>query len=300
MSDQTPKGDGGLDAREKAGGTERKGGLAKELARVRSGAGRWMRRALSLRSVRVAAVAAAVLVAGAGAAFMLYGTQDMGEGRPGPMFTAVRETAEAPSQRADVRSVRAEPAAEPVFVAPAPPARPVPEEAAASAAAAARPTPEAAPSRSAADLRATADGGGRESDAGAAVRRPVLHVMPAAQERIVQGPGWRRHPVYKEWRYQPGVEFALPRGSDVKAAGAGVVVFAGYDERWGLTVRVRHDDGWLSVYGYLEDILVADNVRVEGGDVIGRSGLAPWHEPRLFFGVWKDGAAVDPVPLLTR
>lgn len=295
MSDQTPRGNGGFDAGEKSGRGTGSGKAGDGGARRPSAVARWVQQVFARRSARLAALAVAVVGIGAGLTIAMYSGKAMEERFSGSMFSAARE-AETPSRGPESFVARAEP----VFVEPAAPARPVPAEPTTPRGQGTRPAPES-------EVSGTMPGDSdrrvepaREGSELTEARRPVLHVMPAEAERVVQGPGWRRHPVYKEWRYQPGVEFALPRGTEVKAAGAGVVVFAGYDEGLGLTVRVRHDDGWLSMYGYLDAVHVAQDARVEGGDVIGRSGLTPWHEARLFFGVWKDGTAVDPVPLLTR
>src|SRR5690606_31426948 len=91
-------------------------------------------------------------------------------------------------------------------------------------------------------LRAAAASAAREPAAG--LSDPLVLASPAADAVVVRGRGWYRHPVYRDWRFHPGVELEAAPGSSVAAALGGVVVEAGPDERWGLTVRVQHGNGW--------------------------------------------------------
>lgn len=138
----------------------------------------------------------------------------------------------------------------------------------------------------------------REPAAG--LSHPLVLASPAADAVVVRGRGWYRHPVYRDWRFHPGVELEAAPGSSVAAALGGVVVEAGPDERWGLTVRVQHGNGWQTVYGYLQAIVVQEGQEVAAGGAVGTAGYSPWGDPRLFFAVWKDGISVDPLPLLSR
>lgn len=138
------------------------------------------------------------------------------------------------------------------------------------------------------------------SERAAAGERVLTLAPPTADVVVTRGRGWYRHPVYRDWRFHPGVELEAAPGSPVAAALGGVVIGAGPDERWGLTVRVQHGNGWQTVYGYLRTITVQEGQEVAAGESVGIAGFSPWGDPRLFFGVWKDGISVDPLPLLSR
>lgn len=92
-----------------------------------------------------------------------------------------------------------------------------------------------------------------------------------------------------------GLEYATRPGSTVRAAASGEVTFAGAiaGERY---VTVRHDDGLLASYSYLAGVAagVAPGRRIAAGTVLGTT------TGRFQFGLRRDGAHLDPGPLLGR
>lgn len=97
----------------------------------------------------------------------------------------------------------------------------------------------------------------------------------------------------------PGLDVAVPSGSYVRAARPGVVDGAGSDAVYGRFVRLRHDDGSLSLYGHAEWLFVRSGDSVEGGEVIALSGnTGKSSAPHLHFEVRREGRAVDPAQLL--
>jgi len=85
----------------------------------------------------------------------------------------------------------------------------------------------------------------------------------------------------------------------VRAAGSGVVVQAGEDPIYGRFVRIRHADGYESLYGHASQLFVEADARVERHEVIaltGNSGTST--APHLHFEIWKDGTAIDPRTLV--
>lgn len=98
-----------------------------------------------------------------------------------------------------------------------------------------------------------------------------------------------------------GVEFQIPFGTPVYAAGDGVVVFAGADEKavyspwpnfYGNVIVIQHPDRLYTLYAHLSKIDVAANQSVRAGEKIGevgQSGSATG--PHLHFEVRQgDGA----------
>lgn len=95
-----------------------------------------------------------------------------------------------------------------------------------------------------------------------------------------------------------GIDYAIPEGSSVRAAGAGTVTFAGTvaGER---AVTIDHGDGLETTYSWLSDIYVSAGDTVRERTWIGRSGTAHGDQvPGLHFGVKKDGRYVDPLLFL--
>lgn len=98
-----------------------------------------------------------------------------------------------------------------------------------------------------------------------------------------------------------GIEIAVPRGTTVRAAGDGMIVEIRDDALYGRVVRMRHEQGYESVYGNLLDVRIARGQRIAGGAVIGASGdgtgLLPAH---LHFEILRDGAQVNPATIVTK
>ncbi|MGE0456136.1 MAG: M23 family metallopeptidase [Vicinamibacteria bacterium] len=108
----------------------------------------------------------------------------------------------------------------------------------------------------------------------------------------------RRHPVLDVVRAHRGVDYAAPSGTPVSASGSGVVAAAGWQGQLGRAVRVRHPNGYETVYGHLSRVLVRPGQRVAQGDTIGAvgsSGLASG--AHLHYGMRRDGRPVNPLTI---
>ncbi len=98
-----------------------------------------------------------------------------------------------------------------------------------------------------------------------------------------------------EASYNPGVDLALPQGTEIRVVAPGEVlyakVFRGYDN----LVIVDHGGGMCSLYAFLDKILVTQGERVEKDAVVGLSGLLEGNwGPGVHFEIRKDGEAIDP------
>ena len=97
----------------------------------------------------------------------------------------------------------------------------------------------------------------------------------------------------------PGIDLAVPEGSDVRAAGAGVVERAGTDSSYGLFVLLQHPGGYQTMYGHLSRILVSRGDTVAAGQVIAQSGnTGRSTAPHLHFEVRLRGRSIDPTKLV--
>lgn len=99
-----------------------------------------------------------------------------------------------------------------------------------------------------------------------------------------------------------GIDIADPIGTPVLAVMDGEVINAGPARGFGQWVRLRHDDGSISVYGHVHTINVAVGQRVNVGDqiaTIGNEGQSTG--PHLHFEIRPDGnGPVDPVEWFAR
>jgi len=93
---------------------------------------------------------------------------------------------------------------------------------------------------------------------------------------------------------EPTLEIRAPQGSVIRASRAGrVAVAARQLSGWGQTVVVDHGDGYLTLYGGLNQLLVSPGALVEQGSVLGRIGQQP-----LSFEIRQGLQRRDPLRLL--
>ncbi len=130
----------------------------------------------------------------------------------------------------------------------------------------------------------------------ALLRRPPPQ-PPPMRKPILAAVGDRYGPRGAGWH--PGLDFPAPTGTPVTAAGAGRVVFAGYDDGYGLTIVLDHGNGVQTRYAHLSVAAVANRTSVLPGALIGRVGATGRATgPHLHFEVTVRGAATDPARAL--
>ena len=108
----------------------------------------------------------------------------------------------------------------------------------------------------------------------------------------------RKHPVLGYVRPHWGVDWAAPRGTSILAAADGVVTKAGWSSGYGRETRVRHANGYETVYGHQSGIAkgIKPGARVRQGQVIGyvgSTGLSTGNH--LHFEVRVNDKPVDPM-----
>jgi murein DD-endopeptidase MepM/ murein hydrolase activator NlpD len=97
----------------------------------------------------------------------------------------------------------------------------------------------------------------------------------------------------------PGIDLAVPEGSNVRASGGGVVERAGTDSSYGLFVLLQHPSGYQTMYGHLSRVLVSRGDTVAAGQVIALSGnTGRSTAPHLHFEVRLHGRSIDPTKLV--
>jgi murein DD-endopeptidase MepM/ murein hydrolase activator NlpD len=97
----------------------------------------------------------------------------------------------------------------------------------------------------------------------------------------------------------PGIDIAIAEGSYVRTAAPGLVTQAGEDRIYGRFVRIRHDEGYETLYGHASELFVVENDSVGRHTVIALSGnTGTSTAPHLHFEIWKDGEPIDPRSLV--
>ncbi|HVS22717.1 MAG TPA: peptidoglycan DD-metalloendopeptidase family protein [Gammaproteobacteria bacterium] len=93
-----------------------------------------------------------------------------------------------------------------------------------------------------------------------------------------------------------GIGIAGRAGEPVHAAAAGRVVYAGSGlVGYGQLVIIKHNETYLTAYGYNSELLVKQGQDVTRGQTIASMGLGPERQPRLHFEIRRNGVPVDPL-----
>ena len=120
---------------------------------------------------------------------------------------------------------------------------------------------------------------------------------PISGARISSGYGMRRHPVLGYSKMHTGIDFAAPRGTPIRAAGSGKLVWRAWKGAYGRVVEVKHNNGYLTRYAHMSRF--AKGLRkgsyVRQGQVIGyvgRSGRVTG--AHLHYEVRINGRTINP------
>jgi lipoprotein NlpD len=102
-------------------------------------------------------------------------------------------------------------------------------------------------------------------------------------------------------RTRQGLRIACRPGEHVRAAAPGQVAYAGSGlKAYGNLIIVRHNNKYLSAYGFNRRLLVAEGNEVKRGQALAECGEGAEGVHLLHFEIRRDGVAVDPIPYLPR
>jgi lipoprotein NlpD len=96
-----------------------------------------------------------------------------------------------------------------------------------------------------------------------------------------------------------GIDLAAPRGTAIKAAADGTVLFAGEQRGYGQIAILEHEGALVTLYAHDQTVRVRAGQKVNRGEVIatvGESGRTTG--PHLHFEVRKGGVPVNPLDYL--
>ena len=113
------------------------------------------------------------------------------------------------------------------------------------------------------------------------------------------GYGVRIDPFTKKKKFHNGLDIRVSIGTPVGAAADGIVIAAGWAGGYGKMIKIKHYNGYTTLYGHLSRIYVRVGQRVRRGQIIGRSGnTGRTTGPHLHFTVWYKGKSVNPALFL--
>jgi murein DD-endopeptidase MepM/ murein hydrolase activator NlpD len=110
--------------------------------------------------------------------------------------------------------------------------------------------------------------------------------------------GVRKHPILGYAKMHTGVDWAAPHGTQIFAAGNGVVDKVGWEGGYGKYVRVKHNNGYETAYGHMTAYArgIEPGVKVRQGQVlgfVGSTGLSTG--AHLHYEIMVNGRFVDPM-----
>jgi len=128
-----------------------------------------------------------------------------------------------------------------------------------------------------------------------------VELQPPLEGRISSTFGARRDPIDGSHRRHQGVDIAAPRGTPIRAAADGMVIFSGRQRGYGKTVVIEHADGTRTRYAHAERLFVKAGDQVSGQQeiaAVGSTGRATG--PHLHFEVERDGKRLNPEAVLAK
>lgn len=106
---------------------------------------------------------------------------------------------------------------------------------------------------------------------------------------------------YEQTAPRHGIDIGGALGDRIVAAEAGRVVYSGAGLKgYGKLLIIKHDERFLTAYGFNRKVFVSQGDRVEAGQKIAEMGVGPRNEHLLHFELRQDGQPVDPEQVLPR
>lgn len=100
---------------------------------------------------------------------------------------------------------------------------------------------------------------------------------------------------------QQGIDISGRMGQTVYSAATGVVVYSGTGlVNYGQLVIVKHNENFLSAYGYNSKLLVKEGDKVKAGQAIAKMGKVGQGIPLLHFEIRKYGKPINPIKHLPK
>jgi murein DD-endopeptidase MepM/ murein hydrolase activator NlpD len=125
--------------------------------------------------------------------------------------------------------------------------------------------------------------------------RGFLLRTPVDGARVTSGFGMRFHPILGYTRMHQGIDFGVPVGTPVYAAGDGVVEEARMAHGYGRWLKIKHSGGWETGYGHLSGWAVRAGQHVRQGQVVAYSGnTGASTGPHLHYEVMEGGHKMNP------
>jgi murein DD-endopeptidase MepM/ murein hydrolase activator NlpD len=133
-------------------------------------------------------------------------------------------------------------------------------------------------------------------ESGRSAQKALLKT-PVSGARLTSGFGMRRHPLLGYSKMHAGVDFGAPHGTPIRAAGSGVVQIAGRHGAYGITVEIKHNNKYETLYAHMSKLAagIRRGAKVNQGQIIGYVGSTGRSTgPHLHYEVHVDNRPVNP------
>ncbi len=142
-------------------------------------------------------------------------------------------------------------------------------------------------------------GGGYYTFDGKSLKKAFLK-SPLEFSRVSSGFAMRVHPISGRWKQHKGVDYAAPTGTPIRAAGDGVIDFAGVQGGYGNVVVIKHWSNYSTAYAHMNRFAsgIRKGTKVSQGDVIGYVGSTGWSTgPHLHYEFRVNNVSRDPMQI---
>lgn len=120
-------------------------------------------------------------------------------------------------------------------------------------------------------------------------------IMPVINGRTTSQFGVRNHPISGDLRFHAGIDIAAPLGTQIYSAFDGSVYEADYDRWNGNYIKIKHDNGIMTVYCHCEKLNVKKGQVLRAGEVIATVGSTGSSTgPHLHFELRIDNISYNP------
>lgn len=135
------------------------------------------------------------------------------------------------------------------------------------------------------------------NEKGESIKKALLKT-PVDGAKITSGFGMRNHPILGFTKMHKGVDFGVPTGTPIQAAGDGTIEMAGFNGAYGNYVRIRHGNGYATAYAHMSRIAAGMKTgkRVGQGQIVGFVGATGRATgPHLHYEVLQGNAQINPL-----
>lgn len=99
--------------------------------------------------------------------------------------------------------------------------------------------------------------------------------------------------------FHKGIDIAGPSDYSILAARGGTVTYAGWINGYGNTIKIKHDNGYITQYAHLASIKVKAGQKISQGNTIGIMGTTGRSTGiHLDFEVYQNGILLNPIDVL--